>query len=260
MQIFLILIAIYALLCVFVYFYQERMIFFPKKLATDYKFQFQQPYEEISIPSDGIKLNGILLKADSSAGLIFYLHGNAGGLDSWGEIADTYTSLGYDVFMLDYRGYGKSGGRIMSEKQFYQDAQLAYDQLKAIYSEDKIIIVGYSIGTGAATRLASTNNPRMLILQAPYHSMKDMMRRTYPILPSFLLKYRFENYKHLQSTKAPVYIFHGAVDEIIYSGSSKKLKPFLKPGDRVTFIEGLGHNGMNEDSVYKEEIRKLIKG
>lgn len=235
------------------------MIFFPKKLEADYKFQFEQPYEEISIPVNGINLNGLLLNVDSSKGLIFYLHGNAGGLDSWGEIAGTYTSLGYDVFMLDYRGYGKSEGRIMNEEQFYEDVQLAYQKLKERYPENQIIIVGYSIGTGAATKLASTNNPRMLILQAPYYSLKDMMRRSYPFLPSFLLKYGFENYKHLQTTKAPVYIFHGANDEVIYSGSSEKLKPFLKPTDRVAFIEGMGHNGMNENKVFREEIGKLLK-
>src|SRR6185503_15031871 len=101
-QILIILLAIYILICVLVYFFQERMIFFPKKLAADYKFQFEQPYEEIGIRVNGIKLNGLLLKVDSSKGLVFYLHGNAGGLDSWGEIAGTYTSVGYDVFMLDY--------------------------------------------------------------------------------------------------------------------------------------------------------------
>ena len=259
MQILIILLACYVLICIVVYFFQERMIFFPKKLAADYKFQFEQQYEEISITVDGIKLNGLLLKVDSSRGLVFYLHGNAGGLDSWGEIGGTYTSLGYDVFMLDYRGYGKSEGRITNEEQFYADVQLSYQKLKERYPENETIIVGYSIGTGAASKLASTNNPRMLILQAPYYSMKDMMRKSYPFLPSFLLKYGFENFKHLQTIKAPVYIFHGANDEVIYPGSSEKLKPFLKSTDRVTFIEGMGHNGMNEDEVYKEEIRKLLK-
>lgn len=259
MQVLIILLISYVLLCIFVYFYQEKMIFFPKKLADDYKFQFEESYEEISIPVDGIKLNGLLLKANSSKGLVFYLHGNAGGLDSWGEIAGTYTSLGYDVFMLDYRGYGKSGGRILNEEQFYGDVQLAYQKLKERYPENQTIIVGYSIGTGAASKLASTNNPHMLILQAPYYSMMDMMQRSYRILPSFLLKYRFENYKHLQTTKAPVYIFHGRNDEVIYSGSSEKLRPYLKPGDKVTFIEGMGHNGMNENEVFKEGIRKLLK-
>jgi alpha-beta hydrolase superfamily lysophospholipase len=259
MQILLILLISYVLLCIFVYFYQERMIFFPKKLAADYKFQFEEPYEEISIPVDGIKLNGLLLKADSSKGLVFYLHGNAGGLDSWGEIAGTYTSLGYDVFMLDYRGYGKSGGRILNEEQFYADVQLAYQKLKERYRENQTIIVGYSIGTGAASWLASSNNPRMLILQAPYYSLKDMMRKNYTYLPSFLLKYNFENYKHLQTIKAPVYIFHGKNDEVIYTGSSEKLKPFLKPTDSVMIIEGMGHNGMNEDAVYKHEVEKLLK-
>ncbi|HEX8675781.1 MAG TPA: alpha/beta fold hydrolase, partial [Segetibacter sp.] len=104
------------------------MIFFPEKLDKDFKFRFYHNFEEISVKThDNISLNGLLFRADSSKGVIFYLHGNAGSLNSWGEVAPTYTGLKYDVFMLDYRGYGKSEGKIYSEKQLYQDTQIAYD-------------------------------------------------------------------------------------------------------------------------------------
>src|SRR5918993_5029201 len=109
------------------YFNQEELIFFPTKLPANYTFSFSSNFEERYISTTNGKLHGLLFKTgtDKPKGLIFYLHGNAGALDSWGEIADTYTNLNYDVFMLDYRGYGKSEGRISSEKQFHDDVQTA---------------------------------------------------------------------------------------------------------------------------------------
>jgi uncharacterized protein len=98
----------YLLICVVLYFFQEKLLFFPLKLAEDYRFTFDQPFDELFIPAnDGKRLNGLLFMVNHARGLVFYLHGNAGALDSWGEVASTYTALGYDVFLLDYRGYGK---------------------------------------------------------------------------------------------------------------------------------------------------------
>ena len=182
-------VGLYLLICILLFFFQEKLIFFPQKLESSYKFSFGKDFEEISIKtSDNKLLNSILFKADSSKGVIFYLHGNAGSLSSWGDVAKTYTELNYDVFMLDYRGYGKSEGTIDGQNQFFQDIQTSYDKLKTKYSEDKIIVLGYSIGTGLAAKVASTNHPRLLILQAPYYSLTDMMRHTYPIIPDFYFK------------------------------------------------------------------------
>src|SRR5687767_8882118 len=131
------------------YFGQESMIFHPRKLAADFRFQYDSKFEELTLTAkDGTRLNGLLFKTDSAKGLVFYLHGNAGALDTWGDIADTYTSLHYDIFILDYRGFGKSEGEIKSEEQFYSDIQLAYDSMKNLYAENNIVIIGYSIGTG----------------------------------------------------------------------------------------------------------------
>src|SRR6478609_4807598 len=127
----IILLSLYLLICGILYVFQERFIFFPQKLNKDYPFQFDQKFEERSVrTADGILLSGLLFKVPNSRGLIFYLHGNAGSLSSWGEVAATYTDLNYDVFLLDYRGYGKSEGVINSQEQFYEDIQAAYDDLK----------------------------------------------------------------------------------------------------------------------------------
>ena len=245
---------------VLLYVIQEKLIFFPSSLPADYRFQFEQPFEEVFIETeDHTMLHGILFKADSSKGLVFYLHGNAGALDSWGTIAETYTSLQYDLFIPDYRGFGKSVGGIKSEAQFFADVQAAYDVMKKRYSEDRIVVIGYSIGSGSAAMLAATNHPKQLILQAPYYSLIDMMNHYYPFLPGFILKYKFETFRFLQQTKSPVTLFHGNEDRVIYYESSLKLKKHLKPGDRVIILEGEGHHGMNENDAYRKELNRLLK-
>jgi uncharacterized protein len=249
----------YLVFCVILYFIQEKLIFFPEKLSGDYKFVFNQKFEELYFTTEhNTVLNGILFKADSSKGLIFYLHGNAGSLRTWGEIARTYTDLHYDLFMLDYNGYGKSEGRIKNQAQLFHDIQLVYDKMKTGYQENKIVILGYSIGTGLATKLASDNHPKLLILQAPYFSLTDMMKHRFPFLPAFLLKYKLETNKFITGCNMPVVIFHGDKDEVIYYGSSLKLKSLLKPGDTLITLQGQAHNGMTDNPGYLAGLQKVL--
>lgn len=255
-----ILVIAYILISMVLFFFQEKLIFFPEKLDKNFKFSFDQQFEEINIQTkDNKLLHGLLFQSDSSKGLIFYLHGNAGSLNSWGTVAKTYTTLHYDVFMLDYRGYGKSEGSINSQKQFFEDVQSAYDEMKKRYEEGKIVVLGYSIGTGPATHLASTNHPNHLILQAPYYSLVDMMRHRYPLVPTFLLKYRFETNKYIKDCKMPVTVFHGDEDEVIYYYSSVKLKELFKDNDSLITLKGQGHNGITDNPDYRGAIGKILE-
>jgi len=255
----LIIISIYVAICGILYFAQEKLIFFPKKLKKEYKFSFNKPFEEINIKTkDNILLNGLLFKAENSKGLIFYLHGNAGALDKWGEIAEIYTEFNYDIFILDYRGYGKSEGKINDEKQFYNDMQVVYNQLNKRYDEGKIIVLGYSIGTGPATKLAATNNPKLLILQAPYFSLTDILKYNFPLIPTFLLKYKFETNKYIKNCKMPIVLFHGNKDEVIYYKSSVKLQKLLKKTDTFITLLGQEHNGMSGNPEYLKELEKIL--
>jgi alpha-beta hydrolase superfamily lysophospholipase len=259
-NIVLVVLAVYVGICLLLFFNQESLIFFPNKLDKHFQFSFDGKFEEIGIKTpDNQVLNGILFKADNTKGVILYLHGNAGALDSWGEIAKTYTDLNYDVFMFDYRGYGKSSGQINSQDQFLSDAQLAYNEVKKRYPENKIVVLGYSVGTGAAAYIASTNHPRLLILQAPYYSLTDMMKHDYPAIPTFILKYKFETDKYLSNCKMPVVIFHGDADEVIYYQSSIKLRALLKPKDTLITLNGQRHNGITDNPEYLAAITKLLK-
>lgn len=249
----------YIVLCGILFLIQERMIFFPEKLPKDYTFRFNQPFEEIYIKTEDQKfLHGLLFRSDSSKGLIFYMHGNAGSLRSWGEVAKTYSDLNYDVYMLDYRGYGKSESSINSQEQLHMDIQSAYNEMKKKYPEEKITVLGYSIGTGMASKLASTNNPKRLILQAPYYNLADMMKHYYPIIPIFILKYKLETNKYIKDCKMPIVLIHGKQDEIIYYNSSVKLKKLIKPTDTLITLNNQGHNGMTDHPEYKNIIKEVL--
>lgn len=256
---------IISLLCIIgiaLYFMQERLIFFPQKLSGDHQFAFDNKYEEITVTTaDNKKLHAVLFKTDSaSKGVIFYLHGNAGAVDSWGELAGLYNKLQYDVMMPDYRGYGKSEGSIYGQKQFFDDVDVFYSHLTKKYSEDKIVVLGYSIGTGAAAHVASTHHPVLLILQAPYYTLTDLVNNIYPVVPSFLLKYKFETAEYLKKCNMPVVIFHGDKDEVIYHGSSLKLKAHLKPSDTLITLKNQSHNGMTENQEYRQNMRRILSG
>jgi pimeloyl-ACP methyl ester carboxylesterase len=250
---------IYILVCLLLYSFQERFIFFPERLAADFRFSFGNKAEEHTIrTADNTLLHSLLFKADSARGVIFYLHGNAGSLRHWSEEATVYTQLGYDVFMPDYRGYGKSEGVIRNEAGLHADVQTIYNWLKKRYAENSIIVLGYSLGTGMAAKLAAGNSPGLLILQAPYYSLPDVMRHHYPIIPTFLLKYRLETFKWIGACSMPVVLFHGNRDEVIPYGSAEKLKPLLKQRDRFVTLDGGTHNGMRLHPDYQTELKKLL--
>jgi uncharacterized protein len=256
-----IFLGLYILVCGLMFVLQEKLIFFPQKLDKDHEFSFRQPFEEVYIKTEDEKsLHGLLFRADSSKGLIFYLHGNAGSLDAWGEVAETYTRLHHDVFLLDYRGYGKSEGAIESEAQLFQDVQFAYNEMLKRYEEDNTIVLGYSIGTGPATKLAATNNPKLLILQAPYFSLKDMVKHTFPFVPPFLLKYKLETHQYIPECKMPIVLFHGDEDEVIPYSQSHKLKALLKESDTLITLNGIGHNGMTYDKEYVRAMGRVLGG
>ncbi|MDU0369878.1 alpha/beta hydrolase [Hymenobacter endophyticus] len=254
--------ALYVVVCVLLYFQQERLLFFPAKLPADHRFRFNSRFEERWIPTpDGTRLHGLLFPADStSKGLIFYLHGNGGALDSWGEVAATYTRLGYSVFLLDYRGYGKSEGRISSQAQLLADVDTAYQQLTREFPENRTVLLGYSLGTGPAAWLAARHRPQLLVLQAPYASMRAMARQHYPWVPSFIVRYPLATDEVLPQVQVPIVIFHGNQDEVISPQSTQRLERSLKPQDQFITLPGAGHNGMTYNPAYQQAMRRILAG
>lgn len=254
-----IILAIYLLIITLIFFTQENLLFYPEKLASDYSFTYNIPFEELKINVDKeININGLLFKADSTKGLIFYLHGNGGSLATWGRAAKPFLANNYDCFIFDYRGYGKSSGEITSEGQLHEDIQKVYNEVTKNYDEKNVIIVGYSLGTGLASKLASQNHPQKLILQAPYNNIGYLLNLHYPLLPEFALRYPITTDVFLEKVEAPVTVLHGDEDKLIPIECSFKLKEGFKKIDKLIILKGANHHRMSENKDYQLAIKAIL--
>src|SRR6202049_875549 len=149
------------------YLTQERLGLPGTGLAGDFRFQFDQPFEEVWIPVQGASLHALHFKQPNPRGVVFFLHGNVGNLATWTTGVDFYRRVNYDLFIFDYRGYGKSPGHIESEEKLYTEARPANDAMAPLYREKPIVIYGRSLGTALAASLARAVHPRLLVLVSP---------------------------------------------------------------------------------------------
>lgn len=250
---------LYLGLCLWFYSSQEKALFKSVKHPSNYRYQFTSPFEERSIQmKDGKKLNGLLFKAKESKGLILWLPGGRGMLDSLGQDAGTYTNMGYDIFLLNYRGFGKSEGKISSEKQFNDDLGTAFDYFQKEYGRN-IHVFGYSLGSGPAAFLAANRSPKTVVLIAPYYNFTEFVQKSIPYLPiSLLLKYKFPTDQYLQHANCPVYLIHGLEDDKIAPDVSVRIKELLKPSDELILLKGQKHNHFEKNEEYISVVKRIL--
>jgi uncharacterized protein len=249
--------------CGVFYFRQENMIFYPEVLPADFQYSFPARFDEVTLSSDGAAINALHFKTDNPKGVVIYFHGNAGNLSSWGEVALDFTRLHYDVLIPDYRGYGKSTGKIRNEAMLHRDAAVAYNYLQKRYRENQIIVYGRSIGTGIAVHLARETRPRMLILESPMFNMQDLAKYHYPLMPSALvaliLKYPMRTDLWIADVQCPAYLFCGTEDDTVPYNSSERLLKITRTQSRLITIPGGGHNNLGESAIYREELERILK-
>ncbi|MBR0129569.1 MAG: alpha/beta fold hydrolase [Neisseriaceae bacterium] len=245
------------------YVFQEKFIFVPTTLPKNYVFHFNVPFEELNIKNQqGVYLNGLHFYAQNtqkSKGAILFLHGNANNIAEWGKLSGFYTQLGYDFFVFDYQGYGKSGGKINNEQQLYADIHLMFDSVLNYFKKDKIIIMGYSIGSGLAAETAQHFNVQKLVLIAPYFNFKQLAQEKMPYAPISLLRYQIPTNEFLLSLthknpNAKVLIIHGKRDNIIPVKHAQQLSDLLQ--DKVQFkqLDCCGHN----EIIIHEDFYKIM--
>lgn len=256
-----VLAALYFLITIMLYFFQEKLIFLPTKLPQDHEYNFLHEFEEFNLTTDdGAVLNALHFKAQAPKGLILYFHGNAGDLSRWGDITGFFVEQNYNVIVMDYRTYGKSTGKL-SEEALHADAQRFYDYALKRYSEKEITLYGRSLGTGIATKLASKNNPVRLVLESPYHSLRDVAKDRFPFLPvKWFLKYQFLSSDYIQNVNCQIAIFHGTADNVISYSYGKRLFDTISGKNKKLFtIEEGEHNNLIEFETYKKGIEEILK-
>jgi hypothetical protein len=227
----------------------------------DYVYDFDYPFEEqfYKTPKNG-NIHTLKFKAKDSKGLVFYLHGNAGSLRDWGWVYADFVKNGYDVFLIDYRSYGKSKGKL-SESNMNSDVAFLYEEMKKEYPEKNIVVYGRSIGTGMASKLASSTNPKAVILESPYYSIKDVAKKIAPIFPlEILLKYKFKSFKYLERATSPIYILHGTNDNVIPFQSGEKLYELYKDKIILYKVDGGQHNDLSQYPEYTKMLNEVLSG
>lgn len=244
------------------YFKQERFFFNPKHLEKNYVFTFNQDFEELNIPvAKDVSLNALLFKTQQpSKGVIIYYHGNAGAIHEWGIRAPLYLDNGYDILFFDYRNYGKSDGEYCNTNELLDDSEKVYNFVKQRYNEDSIIVLGYSLGSGLASYVASKNQPKMLILNAPYYSWKTLITEEIaPPIPNFLIKYDIPTYQFIKDVSCKIKIFYGTRDFLIHPDTNAKKLYSLQP-KKITLhpITDAGHNGLHITKEYFDLLKVIL--
>jgi alpha-beta hydrolase superfamily lysophospholipase len=261
LSILLIIIALYLVLSVALYYLQDYFLFKPEKLPKDFQFYYEnQDTEEHNLETrDGAIINGVLFKPKGeSKGIVLYLKGNSKSIKGWGKFAVDFTRHDYTVLMVDYRGFGKSTGR-RSQKAIKRDLQVVYNKIKEQTKEERIILYGRSLGSGFAAKLASINNPRMLVLDAPYYSLTKVTARYAPFMPlSVLIKYPLPTYKWLKYVKCPIHIIHGTNDQLIPFKTSVKLSKINPKITRLYPVIDGGHKNLNNFESYHKMLEEIL--
>jgi fermentation-respiration switch protein FrsA (DUF1100 family) len=206
---------------------------------------FPQAEEHVLTTADGERV--IVWHVPSKPGhpVVLYLHGNGDFLAGFfGRFRDIIAD-GTGIVALSFRGYAGSSGQ-PSEQGLLRDADAAYAFTTARYSADKIVVWGFSLGSGVAVALAAEHRIGKLILEAPYSSIADVAAAAFPIFPvRLLIRDSFHSDQRIERVKAPLLIMHGANDPTIGIRFGERLFALAQePKLFVRFPEG-GHNDLD---------------
>lgn len=258
----IIVLAIYILCGVILYFLQEKFLFHPEKLPDDHEFNFTVPFKEINLEvNDEKNLSIVQFTVPDSLckGVVLYFHGNRKNIERYAPFASNFTKNNYEVWMMDYPGFGKSTGK-RTEQILYDDAAQLYKMARARFAKDSIIIYGKSIGTGIAAQLASVKDCKRLILETPYYSIAALFRHYAFMYPAKqMTKYHFPTYQYFEKITAPVSIFHGTDDGVIPYSNAKRLLKIAKSGAELITLEKGKHNNLNDFPLFHQKLDSILQ-
>ncbi len=258
-----IIVLIYILAGIILYCLQDRILFHPVALDKHTRYAFANSLTaDIIIPYDKeTELNIIQFshqKDTVAKGVVLYFHGNRKNIDWYAKYVSNFTKSGYEVWMMDYPGFGKSTG-IFTEQRLYDYALQLYKLARVKYRPGEIIIYGKSLGTGIAAQLASVRECRYLVLETPYYSMVSLVAHYFPVYPvNRMLHYHFPINEYIEKVTAPVIIFHGTDDGVIPYANAKRLMPLLKNNDEFVTIPGGSHNDLNDFPLFHRKLDSLL--
>lgn len=245
----------------FLFFYQNRLIFYPSLLARDFKYNFNSKFTENFLKlKDGFEVNYLQFHVLDPKGVILYFHGNAGALDSWGHVASELAEkTGYEVWIVDYPGYGKSSGPTpRNETAFLEIGRSLLVQIRDSHPHLPVFLYGRSIGSGIAGRLAAEGHVQGLILETPYTSLRTLAREIVWWVPSFLVRFDLDNAVLAKAKLEKILILHGTLDAVIPYHHSVNLEAMLKGRAKLVTVEGGAHNDLAQYPLYWSEVTSFL--
>jgi len=256
-----VIVIVYSVLGIALYYLQDKLLFHPVPVAKDSVYHFQSPFREVNLAYNAsANINIIEFTTQQlPKGVILYFHGNRENISHYAQFAPEFTRNGYEVWMIDYPGFGKSTGEF-SEQMLYNWALLLYKLSRTRFSRDSIIIFGKSFGSGIAAQLASVRDTKRLILETPYYSIPSIVAQYAPIYPvNAMIKLKIPTHQYLQNVTAPITIFHGTSDWTIWQSNSKRLMTDFKPGDEFISIKGGSHINLHQFTLFQEKLDSVLR-
>jgi fermentation-respiration switch protein FrsA (DUF1100 family) len=259
-------IACYAVLALVVYLMQARMLYLPDvpgRSLDRTPADIDVDYDDVTIEtSDGVLLHGWYVPGESDRVLLFF-HGNAGNISHRLESVRQFLELGLSVLIIDYRGYGQSGGRT-TERGIYRDAEAAWHYLTETgdTSQERIIVFGRSMGASAAAHLAARYRPLALVVESSFTSVPDIAAEYYPWLPvRWLSRLRHATEDLVRLAACPVMVVHSRDDEIVPFRHGEAI--FAAAREPRSFLELRGtHNDafLRDERNYLAGLRSFLDG
>lgn len=251
----------YLLIVTLLWAFQERLVFHPSSTLAHTPDLYELDYQAVwlSVPGTSAKLHGWWIPSKQpNSRVLLYLHHNAGNVGANVSQAFAFHRLGYSVFLIDYRGFGRSEGGFPKEIQVYNDAEVAWAYLtktKEIPPQE-ILIYGHSLGSAIAVNLA-VRHPEAgeLVTHNALTSLRDMTKRfgifyLFPV--DLMLRQEFDSLSKISSLKMPVLFIHGVRDPQIPAKMSQRLYDAAPEPKQLLLIPDAGHdNNMKEEDLQK---------
>ena len=253
--------AVYLMAVAALFSFQRQLIYYPSRNApSPAEAGFEGASEHVLTALDGTSIRLWFAPAAPGAATVLYFQGKGG------EIADrprrwaAYRAAGLGVAFLSYRGYGGSDGA-PNEVGLHQDADaaLAWLLTQGIPAH-RIAVIGESLGTGVATRLAADHPVGALILEAPYTSLADVAARRFPWAPvRVLIRDTFPSLDHISAVTEPLLILHGTADTRVPTEMGKALYAAAVGPKELVLFPGIGHVDLFGPTIWAEELRFIAR-
>ncbi|PYZ98229.1 hypothetical protein CR205_06440 [Alteribacter lacisalsi] len=242
------------------YFSQDGLLFHPQPLnesRIDYvNEQYPEAKEVLTENKDGLDLHGWLIESGEDDPLLIYFGGNAEEVSYM--IPDALRLENWNVLLMNYRGYGLSGGS-PGEAEFFSDALTLYDEMTSEFGFESIAVMGRSMGTGPAVYLSEQRDVLGTVLVSPYDSLTRVAGDRYPLVPvSILLNHHFDNSTRAERIETPALVLIAENDEVIPPSHSEELVRSWDGDSEAVFFEGKHHNNIQTGSGYWTEITAFL--